>query len=228
MNPDSFDKSVRSRGLYYQFRSPTVSDIAANLFALIDRNKFEVPDSFIEKGLFMIADNCEGSVRESVQILERCLSGKFFTEEEIMEEFGILPYKTLSEIMYQLVTGKKEGFEAVLKMDAKEFFFASQRFVADCLVYLRVGIGDGGWKEDVYKQFAEHELALSTLASIYSDVQRSMGATFNAHDLYCKLSLLYRGTPSSSAPKAPSVPVEAPKEESKALPENIKPPIKSR
>jgi DNA polymerase III gamma/tau subunit len=193
MNPDAFDKSIRSRGLLYTFRSPTITDIATNLFNIIDRKKIAVPDSFIQKGLFLIAENCEGSVRMSIQMLERCLAGDFFTADEIAHEFGLLSLQKLGDIMLAIIKCEEKSFATVRKQDAREFFFSSYRFITDCLVYLRARTTDAEWKAEQYSRFQDKESQLSELFAIYADVERNIRSAFNSSYFFCRLSEYYKG-----------------------------------
>jgi DNA polymerase III gamma/tau subunit len=192
MNPDAFDKSIRSRGLLYTFRSPTITDIATNLFNILDRKKITVPDSFVEKGLFLIAENCEGSVRMSVQMLERCLAGELFTADEIAQEFGLLSLQKLGDIMLAVIKCEEKSFETVHRQDAREFFFSSYRFITDCLIYLRTETTDAEWKAEQYMRFQNYEPQLSELFLIYVDVERNIRSTFNSSYFFCRLSEYYK------------------------------------
>jgi DNA polymerase III gamma/tau subunit len=193
MNPDAFDKSIRSRGLLYTFRSPTITDIATNLFNILDRKKITVPDSFLEKGLFLIAENCEGSVRMSVQMLERCLAGEFFTADDIAQEFGVMSLQKLGDTMFSLIRCEPQSFETVRKQDAREFFFSSYRFITDSLVYLRTKTVDAEWKAEQYMRFQDCEPQLSELFLIYADVERNIRSAFNSSYFFCRLSEYYKG-----------------------------------
>jgi DNA polymerase III gamma/tau subunit len=192
MNPDAFDKSIRSRGLLYTFRSPTITDIAANLFNIIDRKGIKTPDSFIEQGLFVIAENCEGSVRMSVQMLERCLAGELYTADAISQEFGILSLQKLGDLMYSIVVCAFGSFETVRKQDPKEFFFSSYRFITDCLIFLRTETADAEWKIEQYSRFKAYEPQLSRLFGIYADVERNIGSAFKSSYFYCRLTEFYK------------------------------------
>jgi DNA polymerase III gamma/tau subunit len=200
MNPDAFDKSIRSRGLLYTFRSPTATDIAMNLFSILDRKKIEVPDSFIEKGLYLIAENCEGSVRMSVQMLERCLAGEFFTADEIAQEFGLISLKKLGDIMLSIIRCEDKSFETVRKQDAREFFFSSYRFITDCLIYLRTETTDAEWKAEQYDRLKDCEPQLSDLFTIYADVERNIRSAFNSSYFFCRLSEFYKGRVATEKP----------------------------
>jgi DNA polymerase III gamma/tau subunit len=193
MNPDAFDKSIRSRGLLYTFRSPTITDIATNLFNILDRKKITVPDPFVEKGLFLIAENCEGSVRMSVQMLERCLAGEFFSADEIAQEFGLLSLQKLGDIMLSVIKCEEKSFETVRKQDAREFFFSSYRFISDCLIYVRTKTTDAEWKVEQYSRFQNTEQQLSELFAIYADIERNIRSVFNSSYFFCRLSEYYKG-----------------------------------
>jgi DNA polymerase III delta prime subunit len=119
MNPDAFDKSVRSRGLYYQFRSPSSFDIAEYLFKLTDQFGKDVPDSFIQEGLIAIAENCEGSVRMAVQNLERCLAGELYTAEAIQNAFGFMSNAKLFDMVSKILNQNVEVFKDIRAMDLK-------------------------------------------------------------------------------------------------------------
>lgn len=197
MNPDAFDKSIRSRGLLYTFRSLNTSDIATNLFKIIERKKIKVPDSFIEQGLFTIAENSEGSVRMSVQIFERCLAGEFFTAEEIGREFGMLSMGRLADVMYSTVSRDVKAFEGIRKLDPKDFFFSSYRFVMDCLIFLRTKAVDAEWKAEHYGRFLNYEQSLSELFNIYADVEKNLGMAFKSSYFFCRLSEFFKQAPAA-------------------------------
>jgi len=192
MNPDAFDKSIRSRGLLYTFKPPAVPDIARNLFNIINRKQIAVPDVVVEKGLLLIAENCEGSVRMSVQMLERCIAGEFFTPDDIAQEFGVMSLQKLGDIMLSIVNRDEKSFEVVRKQDPREFFFSSYRFITDCLVYLRTKTVDAEWKSEQYARFQKAEPKLAKLFNIYADVERNLKSAFNSSYFFCRLSEFYR------------------------------------
>jgi len=202
MNPDAFDKSIRSRGLLYTFRSPSVTDIATNLFNIIERKKLEVPDAFVEQGLFTIAENSEGSVRMSIQIFERCLAGGFYTAEDIGREFGLISLNKLADIMFSVATGDVKVFEEIKKLDAREFFFSSYRFLMDCLIYLRTKTTDADWKSEHYAKFEKQEPRLSQIFSVYADVEKNLGMAFKSSYFFCRLSEVFKQ--GAVAPEMPS------------------------
>jgi DNA polymerase III gamma/tau subunit len=185
MNPDAFDISIRSRGLFYKFRSPSVSEIAECLFGLLNKLDLAngVPDIFIQEGIFTIAENCEGSVRLAVQTLDRCIAGEFYSAETITEAFGFLNNAKLFEIMSMLLIKHPSAFKEIKKMDMKEFFSISYKFISDCLIYQRTQLVDAPWKADQYSKLEKQKDAVASLFDLYSDIDIKMGAYFRSS--YC-------------------------------------------
>jgi DNA polymerase III gamma/tau subunit len=188
MNPDAFDKSVRSRGLYYQFKSPSCFDIAEYLFKLASRFGKSVPDSFIQEGLIAIAENCEGSVRMAVQNLERCLAGELYTAEEIQEAFGFLGNAKLFGLISKFLNRDIDVFKDIRTMDLKDFFYTSYKFVSDCLIYTRTKTADAPWKAEQYDKFANQQTGVAELFNLYSDIDQKMGAYFKPAYCLARLS----------------------------------------
>jgi DNA polymerase III gamma/tau subunit len=185
MNPDAFDISVKSRGIFYKFRNPSTSDIAECLFGLLDRLGIAgtVPEVFIQEGIFTIAENCEGSVRLAVQTLDRCIAGEFYTANDIIEAFGFMSNSKLFEIMSMFLNKNVAAFKEIKKMDMKEFFYLSYKFISDCLVYQRTQMVDAPWKADQYSKLEKHKEGVANLFNIYSDIDINMGAYFKP--TYC-------------------------------------------
>jgi len=194
MNPDAFDVSVKSRGVFYRFRSPSTSDIAGCLFGLLDSLGLsdKVPEAFIQEGLFTIAENCEGSVRLAVQTLDRCLAGEFYTASEILEAFGFMSSSKLNEIMTMMLNKNVEVFKEIKKMDLKEYFYTSYKFISDCLIYQRTQTVDAPWKADQYARYEKQKEDVANLFTLYSDIDNSMGAYFKPTYCLARLTEFFR------------------------------------
>jgi DNA polymerase-3 subunit gamma/tau len=203
MNPDAFDKAIRSRGLYYQFRSPSSFDIAEYLFKLTDQFGKDIPDSFIQEGLISIAENCEGSVRMAVQNLERCLAGELYTAEAIQTAFGFLSNSKLFDIISKILNQNTEIFKDIRTMDLKDFFYASYKFISDCLIYLRTKTVDATWKAEQYNRLENQQSRITELFNLYADIDQRMGAYFKP--TYCLARLSDFFVTQSKEPQAPAI-----------------------
>jgi DNA polymerase III gamma/tau subunit len=210
MNPDAFDISVKSRGLFYTFKSPSSSDIAECLFGLIQKLNVEVPDVFIQEGIFTIAENCEGSVRLAVQTLDRCIAGEFYSTEEIQEAFGFMSNARLFEIMALMLKKDVSVFKEIKKMDLKEFFYLSYKFVSDCVIYQVTQLADAPWKVDQYNRLEKYKDSVSKLFDLYADIDTNMGAYFKNTYCLARLTEFFKDSVPQglASPSAPSrVPV---------------------
>jgi DNA polymerase III gamma/tau subunit len=210
MNPDAFDISVKSRGLFYTFKNPSSSDIAECLFGLIQKLNIEVPDVFIQEGIFTIAENCEGSVRLAVQALDRCLAGEFYSAEAIQEAFGFMSNAKLFEMMALMLKKDVAVFKEIKKMDLKEFFYLSYRFISDCMIYQRTQLVDAPWKADQYNRLEKQKDSVAKLFELYADIDTSMGAYFKNTYCFARLTDFFNDSIPTGivAPPAPArVPV---------------------
>lgn len=187
MNPEVFDKSIRSRGSFYTFKSPTPSDIGRYLFNLAAEEKGALPEEFINGGLMTIAENCEGSVRMAVQTLERCLYSELYTADAIQQEFGFITSENLLTLIKMLIRKDTEFFKAVVDLGMKEFFYQSYKVVSDALVYLRTGYTDVFWKKAQFDTFKPFLNDLTEVFTLYAEIDRYMAGYFR--ESYCRVRL---------------------------------------
>jgi len=168
MNVNALDKAVSSRGQCYKFKNIPDTEIAEYLFNLIEKNKLEVSDEFIEKGLLLIARNSTGSVREALQNLERCMKGKHFSEEEILEEFGFVDERQLFVILHMLIKKDPEFFKHFKKLEKKAFYFYSYKVILSLLKYKITETVDAPWKKSYYDTLIQENGKIAELLEFYN------------------------------------------------------------
>lgn len=150
MDIDSFDKAVRSRGPNYRFKSPSSTEIAEYLLNYTEKLDLSTDDSmeeFYTKGLFTIAENCDGSVRTALQNFERCITGEFFTVAEIEREFNIISNDKLADLIKMLCDKNKDVIKAIKEFGPKEFYYKLIKTLIDAYVYESSGYLDQAWKQ---------------------------------------------------------------------------------
>ena len=160
MDVDKLDKAIRSRATTYNFKSPTSSEIAEMLMTYTDENHLNLPldDSmmeFYQKGIFTLAENCEGSVRMALQNFERCVEGEFFTLEEIEKEFNIISTDKLNELIMDLVNRKAEVIKEIKTFGAKDFYYKMMKILGDAYLFSRTGYIDQPWKKILAQKLSE-------------------------------------------------------------------------
>lgn len=159
MDIDSFDKAVRSRGPNYRFKSPSTDEIAEYLLNYTEKLNLSTDDSmeeFYTKGLFTIAENCDGSIRTAVQNFERCVTGEFFTVSEIEHEFNIISNDKLADLIQKLCNQDDEVFKAIKDFGSKDFYYKLFKTLIDTYVYEESGYLDQAWKERLSENIIKH------------------------------------------------------------------------
>lgn len=184
MDIDKLDKAIRSRASVYTFKSPSSSDIAELLMTYTDENHLNLPfdDSmkeFYEKGIFMLAENCEGSVRMAVQNFERCVQGGFFTVADIEREFTILSNDKLSELIVKLCNRKAEVIKEIKDFGAKDFYYKLMKTLGDAYLYSKTGYLDAPWKKALSSKLSSY-----SLYPMIEELQKSELNGFFREDLF--------------------------------------------
>ena len=184
MDIDKLDKAIRSRASVYTFKSPSSSDIAELLMTYTDENHLNLPfdDSmkeFYEKGIFMLAENCEGSVRMAVQNFERCVQGGFFTVANIEREFTILSNDKLSELIVKLCNRKAEVIKEIKDFGAKDFYYKLMKTLGDAYLYSKTGYLDAPWKKALASKLSSY-----SLYPMIEELQKSELNGFFREDLF--------------------------------------------
>ena len=150
MDIESFDKAVKSRGPNYKFKSPTSTEIAEYLLSYTEKLNVPADDSmeeFYSKGLFILAENCEGSIRTALQNFERCITGEFFTVEEIEHEFNLISTDKLSDLICRLCNRDTNAIKQIKDFGMKEFYYKLFKVITESFVYEHSKYIDQPWKQ---------------------------------------------------------------------------------
>ena len=201
MDVDKLDKAIRSRASVYSFKSPSSEDIAELLMTYTDENHLNLPmdDSMLEfyqKGIFMLAENCEGSVRMALQNFERCVQGGFFTIADIEREFNIISSEKLNELVVKLCQGNPEVIKEIKTFGVKEFYYKLMKILGDSYLYSKTGYIDQSWKKTLANKLAN----LINILSAMEDLQKSELNGFFREDLF----FVYLSKTFFSSPSVPT------------------------
>lgn len=155
MNIDAFEKAVKSRAQVFSFKKPSQKVLAEHLFDLLEKHEItNPPEIFFDEGLFAIADAADGSVRQGIQYLERCVNAELWTESAIIEELGVVAsQKSLSEIIGRLLECDGSVLNEVVKSDPKELVFKLSFMLADAILWQLTGECKQTWMEVQYKRY---------------------------------------------------------------------------
>jgi DNA polymerase III gamma/tau subunit len=173
MDINSFHKSVKSRGQVYKFKPPTSDEILKHLFDIsekIDLPVNEQTQEFYEKGLSLIAENCEESVRTAVQTFERCVYGEFFTEKEIEREFSFLSKEKLSILVQDLLEKKKSVIQEIKDFGEKDFYYMSFKILQEAYLYQTTGYISSTWKSVLANSLDKDKI--KELIPLYLEIEK--------------------------------------------------------
>lgn len=199
MNLESFDKSIRSRGQVYQFKAPLPGEIADHLFNILDRrgllgdeegNGSSIPDEFIEKGLLTIAENCEGSVRQAVQLLQRCVAGEIYSQADILKEFGILSNTETLSLLQDLLIKSPRGLASLELLDLKESFYLLWKILTDAFLFKVNPKDESDWKSNQSRELAKSP-HLEKLLSVFDETEQALNGYFRPAVFLTRLAKYY-------------------------------------
>jgi len=149
MNIGAFDKAVQTRGINYKFKEPNPSEIAGYLFSVVAEEGLldTVPEVFLTEGIFSIAENSSGSVREAVQNLERCIMSEIYTPEDIIKELGLYTDSFITDALVAILNGKSKDIIDGIFKDPMSFHLKAAKIVSESEMYKYTGYIDQSWKK---------------------------------------------------------------------------------
>jgi DNA polymerase-3 subunit gamma/tau len=164
-----FDKALNSRFTTYQFQKLKYVNIAEYLYNIIKKEEIKVPEEFISKGLFLISENSEGSLRQALQYFDRCIYGEIFKEEDIIKEFEFIDVKKAYTVVDNLLNKDKSFFNNLNTIDMEKFFHYSKVILMKTYEYkFNPDMKEDDWKINNYKKML-HNPNFSTLIDTYLD-----------------------------------------------------------
>ncbi len=169
MNKQSFDKAIVTRGPCYTFKDVHNASIASYLKGIVNKHKYDVPQSFIEEGISIIAKRANGSVREALQSLERCIYGEIYTKEEIQKEFGYIEDKDMLDLISQLIKKQPEFFDSLAAVNKSSFYYYSHKILLD-IVKFKITERASKWQESFFKDLISEDGSLVDLLKVYSQI----------------------------------------------------------
>jgi len=177
MNIEKFDIAVKSRAQSFKFKLSVETDIAQLLFNIVDTEKSEVPDDFVSDGLFTIAKIAEGNIRLAIQFLDRCLVGKFYTNNEILENIESISTDNIIRLLSLLLKKDNNFFKEIAIFDITNFYYYSWTTLVNSYIFKVTGYVDQEWKKPGAQQLAQYDL--KKLILIYNDVSRNRSYSKN-------------------------------------------------
>lgn len=190
MDIKSIDKSVIDRCQHYKFKSIDYSEISEYLFNIISDME-NIPESFFSEGLHTIAYNAQGSIRNALSNLERCIFSELWTKEVIEKELGFLSENRINEILLSLLKKEKNALHDLNSLNnLDEFFYKTRKILIDSKIYKITGSLEEEWKIKQANLYSQYNL--DDLLRIYVESLNSYGYFDNNRFIYNLLINYYK------------------------------------
>ncbi len=103
MDSSKLDRAIINRSVRYHLLLSIV-DIRNCLVSIITKEKIK-PTTEIANMITTIAENCENSLRTAISMLERVIYSNIETEQELLNELGIISNTKLNELVNAMLLG---------------------------------------------------------------------------------------------------------------------------
>ena len=121
MTASGVPPSIVSRCQTYNLKKVSISQVMYYLKSILEKEGVWedklVPDEFKMQGLAKIAEASDGSLREAVQLLERAVTGKYFTLKELQENLNIQDEAESFGFIEDVLTLSPNAFKRIEEID---------------------------------------------------------------------------------------------------------------
>ncbi len=139
-----FDQAFRTRFSISNFYSIAKRNVGKYLFrtikSLVEENKLSIPedkeDEFVNKVLYVLAENSDGSIRQGLQYLEKCIYGELWTIKETVEALNLLDIESNLQILYNILAGENILDVQTFLYESKDlslFYYFTYKVLTNCL-----------------------------------------------------------------------------------------------
>jgi DNA polymerase-3 subunit gamma/tau len=167
----------------------------------------EIPKEFKLQGLSTIASASKGSLRQALQTFEICLTGKFFTSQEISDNLGLVSEDTVYDILIKLLDHNDAVWDAILAQDANAFFALSNKILADATVFKTSGFSASEYYKSNNKKLIAYPHFLE-LVNAFAKISLISKPYLRASDMVRELALYDLNTKNMRIVAAPTRPVK--------------------
>jgi len=132
--PQKIPATILSRCQRYDFKRIPLGEIIRSLKQIVEEEKVQIS----QRGLFSIAQESEGSMRDAQSLLDQVISygGKEIGDEDITEVLGLIDRKILSDTIEAISNGDASRCMEIVE-HIYHFGYDLQHFCRELLQYLR-------------------------------------------------------------------------------------------
>jgi len=179
--PHKIPATILSRCQRYDFKRIPLKEIIGSLKGIVKEEKVQIS----QRGLFSIAQESEGSMRDAQSLLDQVISygGKDIRDEDITEVLGLIDRKTLYDSIEAISNGDAGGCMEVVE-HIYHFGYDLQHFCRELLQYLR---------NLILMKVSQHPEGLMELPEEELGILKKQAEKFQFDQLNHLFSLLLKG-----------------------------------
>lgn len=202
--------AIQSRCQTFNFKPIPVKDVMLALKTIMEReelwNDKEIPDSFRMQGLASIATSSKGSLREAVQLLERCIIGEYWTPEAIQEALGIVDEAATYKVLAALLDRSKDEsvWNTIYSADPAELYNYFTLLLSDAMICKTTGFVKNELYADSTRGLASHP-HLEELFTVLTEYPQLTKPYTRKADLLAALAKYYSKAVAVARPATPPV-----------------------
>ena len=203
--PKKIPKELFSRFQSYKFLKMDVEILTEYLIKFIIDNKLgeDMPEDseFGPEALTAIAYSADGSYRQALVTLERCLYAETFTKEQIINDLGILSEDAMKEATHALIGGHKLFFQYFNdfrdKDQLEDFFSYALMMINKALIYKLTSNTQleiiQEWEANCYglSKLIEKEDNLNALHDLFLKVEEKRNGFYFSVSFFLSLIISY-------------------------------------
>ena len=196
-NKGQQQNAFRSRLTFYNLQPIKTDEIKDFLFGYLSKidPDEKIPDTFIEEGLQVIAENSKNNLRQAINDFATALSSEAYTADDVRNLLGYEDEKKEYEQVFLLAKKNKSALTYISELDDIEGFFVyAWKIIAD--IALRE-ISDNPEKEDWKEKSAQKVIAtgnLTALFKVFNNTWKMNNGYFNGNTFIAELYDYYSNT----------------------------------
>jgi DNA polymerase-3 subunit gamma/tau len=113
MDDSKVPSAIKDRTISYKLQNHSYEDVANHLYQVLQKEGITEIGTEKSNALITIATSCDGSIRNALSSLERCIQGDIWSEEDIKRELNILGKNALHDSVVYLLKGDTEIFNDI-------------------------------------------------------------------------------------------------------------------
>lgn len=129
---EKIKNTVKSRCMSGNFHFQKASirdlkDIAAKILKHENYDKKFIAEK--DSGLSAIIDNCEGSIRNFISLLERCVVCEYWTKDQVLDNLGLQSRDDITKMIRDLLDRKLSTIKKIYKLDYQKFYKDTRHYL---------------------------------------------------------------------------------------------------